>query len=152
MLSAMTSGAKKKCIWAGALTLVVALGAMLPSSDWDKAFETLNHLSLNRKVVVPPPPIVLLVSARESDAFVVRYTVEPRGYALAMVNTAEAARKLLERDRERIAVVLVDGTLRAAVSLMKASQALSPHARVIQLHGGRQPAQLSAFLMNTVLN
>jgi CheY-like chemotaxis protein len=97
-------------------------------------------------------PTVLLVSAEASDRYIVGNTVEPRGYALQVVASADAGKRVLDQDREQIAVVVVDVGVPGARKLIQVSRSACPRARLVELRGPRETTQVSALLVNTVLN
>jgi len=143
----------KKWPLVAAMLLAVILGAMIiPWVDWDKVADSLEKFSHRSKPVVPPKAAVLLASTQDSDTFVVRHTVEPRGYALHIAETIAAAREILERDRAQIEVVVVDLALPGAQKLIAATRTQCPRAHIIGLSGPRETTQFSELLVARALN
>jgi hypothetical protein len=148
----MTPLAKKWPLAAAAFLLVVLGALMVPWFDWDKVFDAVAQFRRRPEQAVVAKPTVLLVSAEASDRYIVGNTVEPRGYALQVVGSADAGKRVLDQDREQIAVVVVDVGVPGARKLIQASRSACPRARLVELRGPRETTQVSALLVNTVLN
>src|SRR5262249_24679399 len=142
----------KKWPWAAATLLTILFGAMIaPWVDWDKVFETLEKYSRRSKPVVQPKAAVLLASTLDSDTFLVRSTVEPRGYVLHTAGTFATAQNILEREHTEIEVVVVDSRLTGAQKLIQATHSQCPKAHIISLRGPREATRVSALLVAKAL-
>jgi hypothetical protein len=133
---------------AAVLLVTVFTGMVAPLVDWEKVAKAIDELRIHRAGTVQPGPTVLLVSMDESDRFNVRATVEPRGYTLLLADSAKSGMELLTRDRDRMAIVLIDVALPQSQRLAKACRAQCPRAHLIQLHRPRRIGQVSAMLIN----
>jgi hypothetical protein len=136
-----------------AIFLTVTVGALvIPWFDWGKVYDALEQF--RRKpapVAVEVKATVLLVSTQEKDSYIVRYTVEPRGYALKVADSVDEAKKILDREREQIAVVVVNTAVPGAKKLIQASKAVCPRAHLVELRGNHEAGQVSAMLVSSVL-
>jgi DNA-binding NarL/FixJ family response regulator len=147
------SNLPKKWPMAAAALLAIVLGGMIiPWVDWDKVSDTLEQFTRRPKIVIQPKAKVLLVSAHESDQFIVRNTVEPRGYELQVVSNSATAREILAAERDRVEVVVVDLALPGSQTLIQAAKTQSPHAHLITLHGRPVSTELSALLIAKAVN
>ena len=135
-----------------AVLIFLTAALIIPWLDWDKVFAAIEQFHRRPEKVVEVRPTVLLVSSREQDRFIVGNTVEPRGYLLRVVETAKAGQEVLDQERDQVSVVVFDQAIPGASSLIRASRAVSPRARVVELHGQRDTTQVSALLVNWILN
>jgi CheY-like chemotaxis protein len=93
---------------------------------------------------------VLILSRQAGDRFAVAATLEPRGYTIHVVPTAEAALAELRRQTNGIGVVVVDETLPEARGTLAAARKLRPEACPVLLKGRREPAQVARILIDAL--
>jgi hypothetical protein len=148
----MSPLARKWPLGAAIILTVVAAGLVIPWFDWGKVFDALEQFRRRpAPVVAEVRATVLLVSTQEKDSYIVRYTVEPRGYALKVANSVDQAKKILDREGGQIAVVVVDTAVPGAKKLIQATKAVCPRAHLVELRGNREAGQVSAMLVSRVL-
>ena len=141
---------KKWPMAVAAVVVIVIAGIALPMVDWDKVSDAVEEWTRPKPKVVQLGPTVLLVSTQERDAFLVKSTLEPRGFAVRVVNNAEAARGVLSEETAQIVVVVVDSALKGEKNLLQVSRSKCPKARLIELRGRREASEVSAVLVGAV--
>jgi hypothetical protein len=147
----MSPPAGKWLLAAAIILAVVLVGLAVSSFDCDQMSDALEHFGKRPAEAVVVRPTVLLVSAQEKDRYLVQSTVEPRGYDLEVTDSVDEGKKILDRQRDQITVVLVDAALPGAKQLIQASKAHCPRAHLVELRGYREAAQVSAMLVDKVL-
>jgi CheY-like chemotaxis protein len=129
--------------------LVAALaGAGILWVDWDKAFDAVEEWQRPKPKVVQLGPTVLLLSKQERDRYLVKSTLEPRGYTVQMVDTVAQGREAL--DGAPIVMVVVDSAFAGSKKLLQAAKAKFPNARLIELRGRRDASEVTGALVNAV--
>jgi len=146
----MRPNVKKWSIVIGAVTVVVLAGVVLPWIDWDKASDAVQQWTRPKPKVVQLGPVVLLVSTQERDRYLVKSTLEPRGYAVQMADTVDHGTQILNQEGAAVTMVVVDSAVPGSKKLLQAAKAKFPKARLIELRGYRDASEVSAVLVNAV--
>jgi len=136
----------------GALFAAILTGLMIPWLDWGKVAKAIEQYQFLRPKPVPRGPKVLLVSVREADRFSVTATLEPRGYSVLFADSTRAALDLLDHERERIALVVMDTALGQAKRLRQKVRSRYPDAQWVPLSGPRRVGQVSSMLIDMALD
>jgi len=135
-----------------ALELAVFAGMLLPWIDWNTVAKGVPQPRSQPVSPVQLAPGVLLVSVRESDLLSVPATVEPRGYSVLLADNVEQGLAIIGRQRDRIAIVVVDTALPHSKQLLQCVRSVCPRARLVTLHGPRRAGQVSALLIDNAVN
>jgi len=131
---------------------VILGGLVIPWLNWEKIFTAIAEYRIPSSEPVTPAGKVLLVSVREADRFSVTATLEPRGYSVLFADSAKAALDLLDHERERIAMVIVDTALGQTKRLRQKVRSRYPDAQWIPLSGPRRVGQISSMLIDVALD
>jgi hypothetical protein len=133
-----------------AMGVSMFVGMVLPWVNWDKVVDAIEEWKRPAERVAVVGPTVLLVSAMDRDRFLVKSTMEPRGYTMRAVDSVEQGNAILNEEGAQIAMVIVDSAVSESRKLIQASRGKFPHARLIELHGWRDATQISSVLVNAV--
>ena len=118
--------------------------------DWDKAGDAVEEWTRPKPKVVQLGPTVLLLSKQERDRYLVKSTLEPRGYTVQMVDTVEQGRDAMNQETASIVMVVVDSAAAGSKKLLQAAKAKFPKASLIELRGHRDAADVTGTLVNAV--
>jgi hypothetical protein len=134
------------------MIVVMLASCILSFSDfglkiWSTAGESLRALLHKPLVLTPARPDIVLVSREESDRRGLILTAEPRGYRVQLARSAENALVELRARGENVGMVVVDGGLAGSGLVARQATLLCPQARLVILHGPREPAEVAARVL-----
>jgi hypothetical protein len=91
---------------------------------------------------------VLLVAANQAYGSEFRAIVEPRGYAVNWVKTADQGIRRVEQHPQEIGIVIIDGALPGSSAAARRISSAWPEKRVILLESPRRPGTLAQSLID----
>ncbi len=142
------------CDWATASLLLITLGvaiSLIPIKQIDWAIERIGTtVALIGHPKKPAGLEALVLSKHPGDWFAVSATLEPRGYQVRTVQTAEAALAEIRLHQQQIAVIVVDGSISNARSTMAAATQLCPEACKVLLKGKGEPPEVAKILFDAL--
>lgn len=134
------------------LELLVFGGIAIEWFGWNNIVRAFDEVCSYSSRPVESSPEVLVVSARESDRFSVRQTVEPRGYTVLFADNVAAGMAILGRQPNQIAILVIDTELARSNRLLQAARSCCRRTHVVALSGPRQAGQVSSLLINTAID
>jgi CheY-like chemotaxis protein len=142
------------CDWATASLLVITFGvaiSLVPPKQIDWAIERIGTtVALIGHPQKPSGLEALVVSKHSGNSFAVSATLEPRGYQVRTVQTAEAALAEIRLHQQQIAVIVVDESMSNARSTMAAATKFCPEACKVLLKGKGEPTEVSKILFDAL--
>ncbi len=113
--------------------------------------QTLDRILQKPQITVPLRPDVLVVSSAAMDHEVAVQTVRPRGYVVRSTTDVASGLKSLQRDPERIGIVVLDTDLPAASQMAAELRKRCPDAKLLTVRGTRSAERLSSMLIDAGL-